>query len=358
MPAPIVHLMAVLLPLAATSAFASDAPAPAAAIDPQRAAQIDTLLGALANDDSFKVRLQAAVLLGRVGDGRAVEPLINALNNDPHYTVRAAAATALANLNELRAVTQIIRRMALDTESFVREEARRALAKYERQSALPYAVSAFGAPEPQVRREALAYIAAEPNPMTEPVLAKGLGDSPEVFAVAKEAVGRLSPDERLRFLDSALDHREPAVRRGAIEALDGTPSVESTKLVLKVYERDVEEDEVKRVVRQSLRDLRQYLPLDEIQKEAATSPDKHLRSRSLRLLGVVGGGDAEKVLVLALADGDPYIRGNAVMALGELGDPAVAPALQKLADDPANQRIVHLIRHTLKQLQTRRERAR
>ena len=51
-----------------------------------------------------------------------------------------------------------------------------------------------------------------------------------------------------------------------------------------------------------------------------------------------------------IADQDVYLRGTAVMAMAELGDPKVVPSLEKLEADPANQRILHLVRHTLKQL--------
>ncbi len=333
-------------------AWADDAvPTAAAPADSQK---VERLLAAM-KDDSFKVRLQAAVLLGRVSDTRAADVLIEAVGSDPHYTVRAAAANALANLGEPRAIPHILRRIAIDNEPFVREEAMRALGKYARSDALPYVVAAFRSPDVRVRKQALDYVAAEPNTQVEPVLMQALGDeSREVFGIAAAAVRRLPKAEQLALLKRAIDHREPSVRRGAIEVLQQQASDEGTQLILEVYGRDIEEEEVRNAARAALRQLKQHLPLDDIVHQAQQNPEKHERARALRLLGVVGGVRAKEVLLTALSDDDPYVRGNAVMALGELGDTDVVPSLERLIEDPANQRIVHLVRHTLRQLRGRR----
>ena len=54
------------------------------------------------------------------------------------------------------------------------------------------------------------------------------------------------------------------------------------------------------------------------------------RAKALKLLGVIGGNDAEKVLIDALSDQDVYLRGTAVMAMAELGTANVIPSLEKL----------------------------
>jgi HEAT repeat protein len=252
-------------------------------------ARIERLIQALSSDDSYKVRLQAAVRLGRSGDERAVEPLIEALSNDPHYTVRAGAATALANLNQPRAIAHIVKRLAVDGDDFVKAEAARALGKFPRELALPYVVAAYNSDEPRVRRQVIEYVAAEPTALTHPALARALGDVPEVASIAKAAVKKLPPAELMQFLDGALDHREPSVRRGAIEMLQSQASAEAAQRILRIYEKDIEEDEVKHAARQALRDLRRHLPIEQIVKDATQNPEKHARARSLRLLGVVGG---------------------------------------------------------------------
>lgn len=313
-------------------------------------AQLQRLIDALRFDASFKVRLQAAVLLGRANDDRAVDPLIGALASDAHYTVRAAAATALANLDAPRAISHIIKRIALDSDPFVREEAGRALGKFDEGEVLPYVIATFGSDDPKVREAAVRYLVATPAEGSEAVLVKALGDTEEIFEIVRNATLAMEANESMRILRTALNHRDPSVRQGAVRVLHGIGNAEAAKLILEVYERDIEADGVRDATRRALRDLRAHLPMAQIVRDAKSNPHKHARARALMLLGAIGGSDAEDVLVAALNDQDVYLRGTAVMAMAKLGDPSVVPSLEKLEADPANQRILHLVRHAIKQL--------
>jgi HEAT repeat protein len=328
------------------------AEAPPSALGEQKAdAYLLRLIEALKVDTSYKVRLQAAVFLGRADDDRAFEPLVSVLSTDEHYTVRAAAATALANLSDPRAISHIIKRVATDPDPFVREEATRALGKYDREEALPYVVATYGSSDNQeVRKEAVAYLAEAPDDTAQQVLVRALGDTEEIFNVAKGSAVEMDAADALKFLGLALDHRDAGVRRGAVRVLHAMETAEAAQLILKVYERDIEADGVRNETRKALRELRRFLEIQNIVKDAVENPQKHARAKALKLLGVIGGDEAEKVLLDALADQDVYLRGTAVMAMAELGNPNVVPSLEKLEADPANQRILHLVRHTLKQL--------
>ncbi|HMG51936.1 MAG TPA: HEAT repeat domain-containing protein [Kofleriaceae bacterium] len=65
---------------------------------PARADNLAELIRQLADDDSDKVRLSAALNLTKLGDQRAVLPLAKALGNDPDKAVRGAAAVGLGKL--------------------------------------------------------------------------------------------------------------------------------------------------------------------------------------------------------------------------------------------------------------------
>ncbi len=322
----------------------------------QSRAYLAKLVEALENDDSFKVRLQAAVLLGRSGEAAAVDPLIRALNEDEHYTVRAAAATALANLEESRAISHILKRIALDRDDFVREEASRALDKYDREVALPYVIATydgFESPDAsKVRRVAVDYVLRdEVGPEADGILERALGDETDIARIAADYLLAMErSEEALAVLNEAIRNKEPTVRRGAVLVLEAMNSKPATDLILEVYERDIEVEEVKEATRNALRARRSFLDIDQVIREASRGTEKHARGRALKLLGVVGGIEAEKVLVSALEDSDIYIRGNAVLAMQWLGSPTVAPSLEKLAEDPSNQRIMHLVQNTLKKL--------
>tara|TARA_B100000959_G_scaffold277892_1_gene335251 strand:- start:123 stop:1184 length:1062 start_codon:yes stop_codon:yes gene_type:complete len=323
----------------------------------KKGAYLQRLMDALRDDDSYKVRLQAAILIGRQDVDKystasrkmTVQTLISSSKSDPHYTVRAASLLAIASMGPEWGVSHIIKRYAFDSDDYVRQQALRALNKYDRVNALPYVVALYGEPDVRIRREVVRYLANGMEVGVENVLARALGDVEEVSSVAQEVIRAMPSEKSIQFLRRILDNKDPGVRRNAIHLLGFLDSNEAAGLVLGVYERDIEADEVRQATRFALRNLKAFLPIEEILQEA-DSEDKHIRAKSLRLLGVIGELKAIERLRVALSDNDVYIRGTAVMALGELGDTSVIDALKRLETDPANQRILHLIKHTLKKI--------
>lgn len=313
-------------------------------------ASIDRLASTLATDPSYKVRLQAAVLLGRSRDGRAVEVLLEALEADAHPTVRAACAAALGALGDPRAVPGLLGRVGLDASTFVRDEARRSLARMPREAGVGPAVETFGSPHASVRQAVVSYLAPLPGPAAQALLLRALGDEPQVGASALAVLRALPAAERTRVFAAGVEHDDPSVRRGAVEGLASEPGPESAALVLAVFERDLEDDDVRAAARRALGTLRAHLPLRQIEKDAGPAAEKHTRGRALHLLGVIGGAAAQALLLAALDDADPWIRGVAVMALGDLGDVANVPALEKLVSSPHNEAIAPILESTLRDL--------
>lgn len=91
------------------------------------AGKLEQLSMALLSDPSFKVRTQAALLIGKLGDRAGVEPLIRALGDD-HKTVRAMAAQSLGKLGGDRAATALKTLLQRERDGFVRRQADKALA--------------------------------------------------------------------------------------------------------------------------------------------------------------------------------------------------------------------------------------
>jgi hypothetical protein len=91
------------------------------------AGKVEDLAKALLNDQSYKVRTQAAMLLGKLGESAGVEPLISALV-DEHKTVRAMAAQSLGKLGGDKAAAALKDLLTRESESFVRNQADKALA--------------------------------------------------------------------------------------------------------------------------------------------------------------------------------------------------------------------------------------
>jgi hypothetical protein len=88
--------------------------------------KIDDLTHALMQDTSYKVRVQAALILGKLGDRRAVPALLQALH-DENETVRGVAATSLGRIGDKSASNALMVASTSDSSEFVRSQARKAL---------------------------------------------------------------------------------------------------------------------------------------------------------------------------------------------------------------------------------------
>jgi hypothetical protein len=102
---------------------ASAAPTRAA----QPAVKVEELTKALGDDPNYKVRVQAALVLGRLGDHSAVPSLVKALS-DPNKTVRAIAAQALGQLADREAADPLRDLLKREGDPFVRSQTEKALA--------------------------------------------------------------------------------------------------------------------------------------------------------------------------------------------------------------------------------------
>jgi len=107
-------LIALLLAAASASAAGPDV-------------KVDDLIRAVTEDSNYKVRVQAALVLGKLGDTRAVQPLIKALG-DANKTVRGIAASALGQLGDSSATDPLRGLLKRETDPFVKGQAEKALA--------------------------------------------------------------------------------------------------------------------------------------------------------------------------------------------------------------------------------------
>ena len=90
-------------------------------------AKVDELCKALLEDSNYKVRVQAAIVLGKLGDVSAVDSLIKALD-DPNKTVRGIAAQALGQIGDAAAADPLRALLQRDVDPFVKGQAEKALA--------------------------------------------------------------------------------------------------------------------------------------------------------------------------------------------------------------------------------------
>jgi len=101
---------------------------------------LDELIAQLKEGKDFRVRVQAALQLGKSMDPGALAPLVGALDDD-NASVRAAAVAALESLGDMRAIGPL-KEHRLDRSEAVRKQIKSSLAELESQG--------LDAPKPKV----------------------------------------------------------------------------------------------------------------------------------------------------------------------------------------------------------------
>jgi hypothetical protein len=112
-----------LLALTAATTLLVVSPAPSLAA--RARPRVDEIQQSLAVERSYKVRVEAALILGRLKDRRSVPSLVSALG-DNHPAVRATAAQALGRIGDPVARDALVRARQ-DSNRFVRRMANEAL---------------------------------------------------------------------------------------------------------------------------------------------------------------------------------------------------------------------------------------
>lgn len=105
--------------------------------------RVDDLARSLLQDPSYKVRVQAALVLGKLADARAVPALIQALK-DPDESVRGVAATSLGKVGDASAQSAL-QAATRDPSDFVKNQAKASLEKLAAGSAPPPVAETKGA---------------------------------------------------------------------------------------------------------------------------------------------------------------------------------------------------------------------
>jgi len=310
------------------------------------------LSGKLRETSSFKVRLKAAVLLGRLADPRAVKPLSEALD-DENYVVRGAAARALGNLGHPAAVSAVEPLLSLvdDEEQFVRKEAGRALQRLAGEKSLDYFISALSNENAGIRLAAVHVLSTMKMAQARAAIIPVLGDSDEeVRAEAIVAFKGLGLAELADLLNTALGSQDNYKVQATAARLVGELKISA--LLGKLADLLVRDDvvpEVKREATESLSQMKGEIDVERALSELAPE-NRSLRDRAIKLLGIQGGRKAVDALMALLKDPDAFLRRRAIIALGDAGDPRAISSLEYLLKTEETPRLREQIKRTLRKL--------
>ena len=285
------------------------------------------LVQSLERSTSLKVRLQAAIVLGRAGTSAAVPSLVGALD-DEHHGVRAAAALALGNLGRPEAIGPLVRH-ADDPEGFVRDHLKTALLSFRDPEAVPALAAAL--PDASLRgREWIAEaLGRAPGDGAVAALLPLLADAEaDVRAAAERAVERMGPDRRDPCVLAALRSERAEVRAGGARLAGRLGVFPAIDPLLALAATDVE---VAQDAKHALFELRGLLDGGSLSATIRGDGAPERRARALSLVGIRGGPDARALVLTGLADPDPGVRAAAGHAMLDLGDAADAAEVRKAA---------------------------
>lgn len=312
----------------------------------------------LAESDSYKVRAQAAILLGRVGDARTVPVLLRALEQDEHFAVRAAAATALGALAEDAAAEPLFAGAA-DPEPLVRDACARAITRLDahRNFDLLLRYARTGAEDQ--RRAAvsrLGDVARTGDATAVESVVRALGDrTKEVRQAAATAISDLPSDRAIPILTAALRNDDAGIRAEAARLLGPRRDPRAVDSLAEAYDRVGEQERVRAEIRRSLERLSPMVNQQELARAARKDPDREVRARSIRLLGVVGDPRAATDLEDLLGDPDEFIAGTAALALADMGSIQSISRLEEASRAHAGSRAQAPMDAAVRRLQRLRE---
>jgi len=319
---------------------------------------IDDLLWQLENQADGRNREQAAILLGKTGDARAIGPLCRALLDE---NVSFAARDALISLGAA-AVAMLIASIPGAPYS-VRERLTEALVKIG-QPALNPLIAALDNPCVDVRKTAVRALADIKDRRALEPLCTALADKDRgVRWQAAHAMGWFGDQRAIVPLTQALRDSDLGVGKAAAKALTHLGPPEDPQAQAWYW---VAKDEWEKAV--SLGELA-LEPLCAALKDL----DEKRRVEAVKSLARMGASGLEPILS-RLDDNSDSVPQAAVMALGEIGDPlavealcsmiaeknrkwelrrATADALKKIGDPRARESLEDVIRELIEPYENR-----
>ncbi|HUJ18434.1 MAG TPA: HEAT repeat domain-containing protein [Nitrospirota bacterium] len=248
-------------------------------------------------DDNALVRRTVARVLGSKGRAEAEEQLIELLQDENGH-VRSTAAEALGHLHSRTAIGQLLELLTDEYES-VQESAIIALAEIGEESVLDGLLKDFTSRDPALRRNIVLLMGKFSSDRAIEAMAFALKDEePAVRKAVVHSLGTLTGERSYRSLMLAVTDDDPEVRMLAADALGGTGRPEAADTLLSLLQ----------------------------------DPDLWVRAAAARGLGKIGGDRIGNALAGHLSQAADIFLLAIVEVLGQLRPPAALERLLKLAD--------------------------
>lgn len=255
---------------------------------------VSYLLSVLENRDGNCA--DAARVLGRTGDPRAIEPLIDALYTK-NVHLSQEAAEALGRIGDSRAVQPLIdvlRHEWDDTETIT------------------------------VWQKAAAALAALGEPAVPPLLKAAKDEDENVRRGAIEALGQLHDARGVDSLIAALQDKDSLIRASSADALARIGDPRAIEPLIALLDDD--DSHVRSHAFFALAELGGSSVLTSL-ASGLNDPDPQVRRTVLHSLGKLQDPRIHDLLLEALKDVDAQVRSAAILTLSRVGDERALPAL-------------------------------
>ncbi len=313
----------------------ASAPAITAALPSRLTAdEFGLLAERLQQSGSYKVRIQAALLLGAAGGAEAYPLLVQVLKDDSVGSVRAAAALGLGALGDDRAYPPLVEALN-EPDPFVRAQIGKALVKLSAPpgGGLRLWAAVRGAPQ-SARLQCVRSLAGLEADGVPALLEASNDSSPEIRVAANDELVRLPADQLEAGLRLALSLRDPLASALAATMLADRLDRGALSILADAAVDPLQPPAVAAAARLALRRLSDAIDL-EIEGRRYQLPAVSDRLRAVVLITAKGGDEAQDLLVEALDDPDVAVVAEAVNGLGEVGDTDALPALRAIEGRPA-----------------------
>jgi HEAT repeat protein len=306
---------------------------------------IQPLIAALAGKTG-RQRIMAAIVLGNIGDPRAVQPLLGFLKAGDSPLAQLVGARALLAIGEERGVqrAQEILKAALKSENKEhRDFALQQLARSDDPVVIKEISKGVDAEDAQVRLNAVVALGKSRDDRSIQSLMKALEDeSGRVRRAAAEYLGEIGDAQAVSPLNrSLLDSKSAGSASGdhrlaVAQALAKLGDARSFLPLVSYFHTLTSDDAERNAAWEALWSIRnQVVSTESVEPFVVALQDENSKVRryAAKELWGLDIPSAHRALSNAVTDEDTGVKVYAIRALGKLGDEqSVAPLIQTLAD--------------------------
>lgn len=300
--------------------------------------QVTDLLIKQLETEELDIRQAAVVVLGRIGDARAVPALIRLLTNDPDLII--ATAGALAQIGDPRAFDALLGLIG-HPDAAVRQAAIAALNSLGHPDLPQQLIKLLQEPDPLVRESAVKIAGYFAFNECVPLLLQRCHDRDEnVRRAAIELIPYLDDVPILPILAQALKQEPPKVRAAAVRALGQMDSAIAFPYLLSALNDS--DTWVRYYAARAIGWHGYPEALETLEQVVLFDTAYHVRAAAIEALGRVGGAHAVSILapLVESVDSNSDLARAALTALGQIGHPnSLAPLLSAIRSPDSERRI-------------------